>query len=145
MGQHRQRFELARGQYERALGRLHEVAELDENDIIRDSLVGRISQRRNPPDAMRRNALRYCALPMEGGFYWFRDEGEKVPEMVRPVVQAAFRCELISDPELWEQIKDYRNETSHTYNEEKAIAVAAFVRTHAVGAFDALRARLEAL
>lgn len=145
MEQHRQRFELARGQYEKALARLHEVAELDETDIIRDSLVGWISQRRNPPDAMRRNTLRYCALHMEGSFYWLRDEGEKVPEMVRPVIQAAFRCELISDPELWEQIKDCRNETRHTYNEEKAIAAAAFVRTHAVGASDGLQARLKAL
>ncbi len=131
MGQHRQRFELARSQYEKALARLREVAGLDENDIIRDSLIQRFEFS--------------FELAWKAMFYWLRDEGEKVPEMVRPVIQAAFRCEIISDPELWEQIKDCRNETSHTYNEEKAVAVAAFVRGRALPAFDELQARLKAL
>ena len=52
MGQHRERVELARSQFKRALGRLHEVAALEQNDILRDSLVGRISRRRNPPDGV---------------------------------------------------------------------------------------------
>ena len=41
MGQHRDRFELARQQYLRALERLHEVLIFDESAIIRDSLIQR--------------------------------------------------------------------------------------------------------
>lgn len=84
-------------------------------------------------------------LAWKSMFYWLRDQGEKVPEMANAVFQAAFRCELISDPEVWEKTKDCRNETSHTYNEIKAIEVASFVRSYALHAFDALEFRLQAL
>ena len=78
-------------------------------------------------------------------FYWLRAQKEKVPEVVRPVIQAAYRAELIADANLWEQIKDHRDETSHTYDQAKAIEVAAFVRSSAVQAFDTLLIKLKAL
>ncbi len=131
MGQHRERFELARTQYFQALDRLHEVLELEENPIIRDSLIQRFE-------------FTY-ELAWKSMFLWMKDEGEKVREMVRPVIQAAFRCELIDDPDTWEEIKDYRDETSHTYNESKAIEVAGFVRHQAVALFDRLRDELRDL
>ena len=131
MGQHRERFELARTQYFQALDRLHEVLELEENPIIRDSLIQRFE-------------FTY-ELAWKSMFLWMKDEGEKVREMVRPVIQAAFRCELIDDPDTWEEIKDYRDETSHTYNESKAIEVAGFVRHQAGALFDRLRDELRDL
>ena len=76
-------------------------------------------------------------------FYWLRDQSEVVPEMVNPVLQAAFRCALMSDPDVWSQIKDCRNQTSHTYNEAKAVEVAGFVRAPALEPFGALQARLQ--
>jgi len=127
----RDRFELARGQFLKALMRLHEAVEADESPMIRDALIQRFE-------------FTY-ELAWKSMFYWLRDQGEKVPEMVRPVIQAAFRCELIGDPQLWEAIKDSRDETSHTYNEDKSIEVAAFVRARALAAFDALGERLNAL
>ena len=131
MSQHSDRFEVARKQYNQALDRLHEVIALDENAIIRDSLIQRFE-------------FTY-ELAWKSMFYWMRDQGEKVPEMQKPIIAAAFRCELIADPELWEKIKEQRDETSHTYNEDKAVFVSAFVRTQALPVFDALRARLNAL
>lgn len=128
MGQHRDRFELARRQYVLALERLHEVLLLDESAIIRDSLIQRFEFT--------------FELGWKAMFHWLRDEGEDVREMVRPIIQAAFRVALISDPELWERIKACRDETSHTYNEDKAIEVASFVRGQAISAFDALRQAL---
>lgn len=125
------RFIVAREQFSRALDRLHEVMVLDETDIIRDSLIQRFE-------------FTY-ELAWKCMFYWMRSQGEKVVEMQKPIIAAAFRCELIDDPGLWEKIKDERDETSHTYNEAKAIAVSAFVRSDAVAAFDALRAKLNAL
>jgi nucleotidyltransferase substrate binding protein (TIGR01987 family) len=68
-----------------------------------------------------------------------------VPEVVRPVIQAAYRAELIADADLWEKIKDCRDETSHTYDQKKAVEVAAFVRGSAVQAFDILLAKLKTL
>ena len=127
----RDRFELARKQYNLALDRLHEVLALDENAIIRDSLIQRFE-------------FTY-ELGWKAMFYWLRDQGEQVPEMQKPIIAAAFRGELISDPELWEKIKEQRDETSHTYNEDKAVFVSAFVRTQALPAFDAFRERINAL
>ncbi len=126
-----ERFELARGQFERALARLHEALAQNETDLVRDALIQRFE-------------FTY-ELGWKSMFYWLRDQKEKVPEVVRPVIQAAFRAELIADAELWEKIKDYRDETSHTYDEKKAIEVAAFVRAKAVHAFDTLAAKLKAL
>ena len=128
---HSDRFEIARTQFNRALGRLHEVIVLDESDIIRDSLIQRFE-------------FTY-ELAWKCMFYWLRDQGEQVVEMQKPIIAAAFRCELIDDPKLWEDIKDQRDETSHTYNESKAVAVAAFVRGSALPEFDALRGKLNTL
>lgn len=127
----RDRFELMREQYNRALDRLHEVIGLDETDIIRDSLIQRFE-------------FTY-ELAWKSMFFWMRDQGEQVPEMQKPIIQAAFRCELINAPELWEDIKKQPDETSHTYKESRAVYVAAFVRSKALPAFDALREKLNAL
>ena len=128
---HGDRFEIARTQYNRALDRLHEVVALDETDVIRDSLIQRFE-------------FTY-ELAWKCMFYWMRDQGEKVTEMQKPIIAAAFRCELIVDPKLWEDIKDERDETSHTYNEDKAVEVSAFVRSKALPGFDALRQKLNGL
>ena len=128
MGKHRERFELARQQYGRALARLHEVLAVDESEIVRDALIQRFE-------------FTY-ELAWKTMFYWLRDAGEKVPEIVRAVLQAGFKAELISDAQAWERIKEFRDETSHTYDQNKAIEVAAFVRAEAIVAFDALQTRL---
>lgn len=126
-----QRFELARDQFRLALARLHEALAENETEIVRDALIQRFE-------------FTY-ELAWKCMFYWLRSQKEQVPEMVRPVIQAAFRAGLIADAGLWEQIKDCRDETSHTYNEKKAIEVAAFVRDVAARVFDALLEKLNAL
>lgn len=127
----RERFELAREQFSRALARLHEALTPTETGLVRDALIQRFE-------------FTY-ELGWKCMIYWLREQKEKVPEVVRPVIQAAFRAELIEDADLWERIKDCRDETSHTYDEGKAIEVAAFIRAQATGAFDRLEARLKAL
>lgn len=127
----RGRFEIARRQFGKALARLREAVELDETDLVRDAMIQRFE-------------FTY-ELAWKSMFYWLRSEGEKTLEMANPVLQAAFRCGLITDPKVWVQIKDSRKETSHTYKEERAIEIAGFVRAHALPAFVALEARLAAL
>lgn len=131
MSKHRERFELARQQFGRALDRLNEVMTVAEDDIARDALIQRFE-------------FTY-ELAWKAMFYWLRDMGESVPEVVRPVLQAAFKAGLVTDAGVWERIKDFRDETSHTYNKDKAVEVAAFVRAQAVTVFEALRAKLESL
>lgn len=125
------RFEIARTQFNRALDRLHEVVALDESDIIRDSLIQRFE-------------FTY-ELAWKCMFYWLRAEGEQVPEMQKPIIAAAFRCELIANPMLWEEIKKQRDETSHTYNEASAVSVSAFVRRMALPEFDNFHQKLATL
>ena len=127
----RDRFEIARTQYNLALKRLHEVVAVDETDIVRDSLIQRFE-------------FTY-ELAWKSMFFWMRHQGEQIPEMQKPIIQAAFRCELINDPELWEDIKKQRDETSHTYNEPQAVYVAAFVRSKALSAFDTFCEKLNTL
>ena len=125
----RERFELGLSQFERALARLREALAVEETEIVRDAIIQRFE-------------FTY-ELGWKCMFYWLRTQKEKVPEVARQVIQAAFRAELIVDADLWERIKDYRDETSHTYDEKKAIEVAKFVRTDAVRAFDALKEKLK--
>ena len=127
----RERFELARSQFEKALSRLRDALAQEETELVRDALIQRFE-------------FTY-ELGWKCMFYWLRTQKEKVPEVVRQVLQAAFRAELITDAELWERIKDYRDETSHTYDEKKAVEVAAFVRSQAVQGFEALLAKLATL
>jgi nucleotidyltransferase substrate binding protein (TIGR01987 family) len=110
---------------------VHEVVALDETDIIRDSLIQRFE-------------FTY-ELAWKTMFYWLRAEDEQVLEMQKPILQAAFRCALIDDPRVWEDIKKQRDLTSHTYNEAKAIDVAAFVRSVAMPEFDDFRQKINAL
>ena len=125
------RFELARRQFEKALVRLHEALAENETGLVRDALIQRFE-------------FTY-ELGWKCMFYWLRAQKEQVPEVVRQVIRTAFRAELISDADLWEKIKDCRDETSHTYDEKKAIEVAAFVRSQAVHAFDTLLGKLKSL
>ena len=113
-------------------GRIAETAlAQNETELVRDALIQRFE-------------FTY-ELGWKCMFYWLREQKEKVPEVVRPVLQAAFRAELIADAELWEKIKDYRDATSHTYDEKKAIEVAAFVRAQAVQGFETLLVKLKTL
>lgn len=124
MGAHRERFELHRAQYVKALLRLHEALAVDETDIVRDALIQRFEFT--------------FELAWKAMYDLLRLQGENPAKMVRPVLQAALVARVIADVQAWERIKDYRDETSHTYNAAKAVEVAAFIRAEAVTAFDAL-------
>ena len=89
------RFELMRSQFELALSRLHEALEQDETELIRDALIQRFE-------------FTY-ELGWKCMFYWLRAQKEKVPEVVRPVIQAAYRAELIADADR----KSTRLNSSH--------------------------------
>lgn len=124
MEAHRDRFELHRAQYVKALQRLHEALAVDETDIVRDALIQRFEFT--------------FELAWKALYDLLRLQGENPAKMVRPVLQAALVARLIADVQAWERIKHYRDETSHTYDAAKAVEVAAFIRAEAVAAFGAL-------
>lgn len=127
----RERFDMQRAQFERALLRLHEVLAENETSIVRDALIQRFEFTYE---------MAWLSL-----FHYLTFKGERVGKQAFQVLPLAFQALLIKDANLWDQVRLQRNQTSHTYDEVKAISVAAFVRASAVQAFDELRATLAAL
>lgn len=124
------RFALALGNFDRALTRLHQALALPENEIVRDALIQRFE------------------FTFEAGwraaYRWLRARGADVAEEAFAVLPRAFANKLITDEAGWSQLRRMRNLTSHTYQEQLAIEVAAFVRASGVPLFDALLATLQA-
>lgn len=127
------RFELALRDFESALAKLHEAAALDETEIVRDAMIQRFE------------------FTFETGWKtmhrWLDARGVQVDGEAFAVLKRAFANRLVVDEGLWNDMRKYRNLTSHTYREKLAIEVAAFIRARALAAFDAasavLRARAE--
>lgn len=123
-----ERFELQREYFEKALARLGEVLELDESDVVRDSIIHRFEFT--------------FEMAWKTLFRFLADRGERIAAKAWDVLPVAFESLLIDDAEVWGKIRELRNETSHEYNEQKAIEVAAYVRQHAYPAFLRLRDEL---
>ncbi len=124
-----ERFDEQRGQFDRALARLHEVLAENETAIVRDALIQRFEF---TFEMAWRCLHRYLS-----------DKGERVAQQAWAVLPLAFQSQLIADAQLWDQVREYRNLTSHTYDEAMAVRVSAFVRERAVVAFDRLAERLQ--
>lgn len=124
------RFALALTAFERALARLHEVLAVNETAIVRDALIQRFE--------FTFEAAWKCA------YRWLRARGANVAEEAFAVLPRALANGLIDDEAAWTEIRTRRNQTSHTYDEALAIAVAAFVRRDAAPAFDRLLTVLKA-
>jgi nucleotidyltransferase substrate binding protein (TIGR01987 family) len=127
----RERFEQHRAQFDRALSRLHAALAENETEIVRDALIQRFEFTFE---------MAWLAL-----FDYLSDQGEKVAKQAFAVIPLAFQSGMVPDAQAWDQIRAYRNLTSHTYDEAKAVEVAAFVRSTAANAFDALQQKLQSL
>ena len=115
--------------FEQALTRLHEALVVNETDLVRDALI----QRFEATFEMAWKSTRRVLL----------DIGENVPESAPVTIEAAFRLGLIADAGLWQEVRRYRNLTSHSYQTNVAVQVAAFVRAQAIHAFDGLLVKLK--
>lgn len=124
-----ERYELQREFFGKALSRLMEALAENETSFLRDSII----QRFEITFEMAWKTL----------FRYLVDRGESVAAKAWDVLPVAFESKLIADPQLWDKMREYRNDSSHEYNEAKAIELSAFIRSHAVGAFMTLRDELE--
>lgn len=125
-----ERYELQREFFGKALNRLLEALDLDETDIVRDALIQRFEF---TFEMAWKTLFRYLA-----------DRGETMAAKAWDVLPVAFESKLIDDAEVWDRMREYRNDLSHEYNEAKAIELSAFIRSQAAGALVALRDELAA-
>lgn len=123
-----ERYTLQRDNFERALARLGDVLKRSEDDVVRDSIIQRFEF---TFEMAWKTLFRYLLL-----------KGERVGAKAWDVLPAAFEAGLLDDAEAWDRMRDYRNDTSHEYNEVKAIEVAAYVRQTGFPAMQRLQAEM---
>lgn len=124
----RERFLQQLEYFELALARLQEVLAMSETDVIRDSLIKRFEFT--------------FEMAWKAMYRWLRAKDVEIPEEAFEVIPRAFNAGLIEDDAGWTEIRKARNKTAHTYDEKKAIEVAAFVRVEAMPRLLALLERL---
>jgi nucleotidyltransferase substrate binding protein (TIGR01987 family) len=128
VGEKVERLEQQRGYFEQALARLQEALAEPESSFVRDSIVKRFEIT--------------FEMAWKTMFRFLVDKGERVAPKAWDVLPVAFESLLIDDPALWDRMRQYRNDTSHEYNEAKAVEIAAFVRAHGQGAFERFAAEM---
>lgn len=110
--------------FEKALQRLKEALAEEETSFVRDSIVQRFE-------------LTF-EMAWKAMFRHLTDKGARIGFKSYLVLPEAFEADLIADAGVWDRMREYRNDTSHEYNEAKAIEIAAFVRRDAIHAFEDL-------
>lgn len=117
------RLDLRLEQYGKAIEALKLALAQPEDEFLRDSIIKRFEL----SFETGRKAMRQ----------WLLDQQEVVATK-KEVMDAAFRTGLITDADLWSELSKLRNDSSHEYEAAKAIEAVAFIRQHAVEAFEAL-------
>ncbi len=69
--------------------------------------------------------------------------GADAPDYAAGTLKSAFAARLISDADLWMDLRDARNEVSRAYDQDKAIVIASLVRQRALQGFHGLLDRLQ--
>ena len=65
-------------------------------------------------------------------------DGANPPDYAAAVIKSAFTARLLSDADLWVDLREARNDVSHAYDEQRAIAIAELVKARAVPALTLL-------
>lgn len=102
------------GYFNQALDRLKEALAEPESSFLRDSVVKRFEI---TFEMAWKTMYRFLLL-----------KGERMAPKAWDVLPVALESLLITDARLWDQMREYRNDTSHEYDENKAVEIAAFVR-----------------
>lgn len=123
------RLDLQFEHFEKSLARLKESLAESESSFVRDSIIKRFEVT--------------FEMAWKTMFRFLTDKGERVAPKAWDVIPVAFESLLIVDAQLWDQMRTYRNDTSHEYNEVRAIELSAYVRSHAVPAFEALLVEMQ--
>ena len=65
-------------------------------------------------------------------------DGASPPDYAAAVIKAAFTARLLTDADLWVDLREARNDVSHAYDEQRAIAIAELVKARALPALTLL-------
>ena len=65
-------------------------------------------------------------------------DGANPPDYAAAVIKSAFTARLLTDADLWVDLREARNDVSHAYDEQRAIAIAELVKARAVPALTLL-------
>ena len=109
--------------YLKALGQLEKAADQPKDEFVRDSVIQRF-------EFTHELAWKMLKLRLEQ-----EDIFAKTP---RETMQASLEAGFIEDGNAWTDLQKMRNMTSHTYNEELAEEVYAFVVGEGVYLFQQL-------
>ena len=132
----RESFEKRREQLAKALDKLKISLRLDENSSNRPE---------EERDAFKDSVIQRFEFTYELSWKtlkaWLSTQGMEISYPKQALAQA-FAGALISDESGWSELVEARNDTSHTYDHEKALAVLALVRAKGISLFDELMANL---
>lgn len=130
MADDQDRFARARDHFDKSLTALQRALAQPEDEYVRDSIIKRFELcLETGRKAMQR---------------WLVEQDELTPQSTkRDVFTAALRTGLIQDVNAWDQLGAARNDTSHEYDEAKAIQIAALARELGVPTFVALLTELK--
>ena len=118
----------------KAYNKLKEVSELYDgsNEIIRDSLIQRFEFTYELTHKTLREFMKYLGVTLDNSF-------------PRTIFKKAYVNNLISSEEIWINLLEDRNCTSHIYNENLASEVAERIVKDYVPAMEELVEKLEKL
>lgn len=115
-----ERYHLQREHFAQALARLEDALAQPETEYLRDAVIQRFEF---TFEMAWKTLFRYLWL-----------KGERVAAKAWDVLPAAFEARLITDADTWMRLREMRNDTSHEYDEGKALTVVAFLRQDGIRA-----------
>ena len=122
------RIDLQFEHFQKALARLQEALAEPESSFLRDSIIKRFEVT--------------FEMAWKTMFRYLTNKGERIAPKAWDVIPVGFESLLIADAGLWDKMRSFRNDTSHEYNELRAIELAAYIRSHAEPAFTAFQAEM---
>ena len=126
--QERERYHLQRATFAQALRRLEDALAQPDSEFIRDAIIQCFEF---TFEMGWKTLFRYLAL-----------KGERIAAKAWDVLPAAFEARLIEDADAWMQLREYRNDTSHEYDQDKAAQVVQFLRGPGIAALRRLEVTL---
>lgn len=142
------RWEQRFSNYEKALEKLHQAVEKIKTDFTLDD-EGKIDDDEFLDDIIKEGLIQRFEYTHELAWNVMKDFLGEIGEVKmfgsKDATKEAFAAELIQDGEIWMDMVQSRNKTSHTYNEETADEIFLKIMHQYHPAFLAFRDKMEGL
>jgi len=142
------RWEQRFSNYEKALEKLHQAVEKIKTDFTLDD-EGKIDDDEFLDDIIKEGLIQRFEYTHELAWNVMKDFLGEIGEVKmfgsKDATKEAFAAEMIQDGEVWMDMVQSRNKTSHTYNENTANEIFLKIMHHYHPAFLAFRDKMEGL